>query len=163
MVDWIFQLDNMRLNYDDFSNHTYNQPGVKTRVPGFGNPKVVEYVDSKSSFSVGGYMNTLCGAIVDLGYTRTTNLYAAPYDFRKGPSELGNWFEDIEELIKNAYNNNNNSSVILIGHSMGGLLVHQFLINKPQEWKDKYIKAFISLSTPFGGTLKALKVFASGE
>ncbi|CAH1400261.1 unnamed protein product [Nezara viridula] len=155
-------IDNIRLNYDDFSNHTYNQPGVKIRVSDFGNPKVVEYLDSKSWFPVEGYLNVLTKAIVDLGYTRSKNLYAAPYDFRKGPSELGNWFEELEELIENAYRNNT-SSVILIGHSMGGLLIHKFLINKSQIWKDKYIKAFISLSTPFGGSMKALKVFASGD
>ena len=38
-----------------------------------------------------------------------------------------------------------------------------FLVRQPQEWKDKHIRAFISLSAPFAGTVRAIKVFAVGE
>ena len=38
-----------------------------------------------------------------------------------------------------------------------------YLNHKPQEWKDKYIKAFVTLAAPWGGAVKALKAFISGD
>lgn len=38
-----------------------------------------------------------------------------------------------------------------------------FLKLQPQSWKDQYIRRMISLSTPWAGSMKAVKVFAIGE
>lgn len=53
--------------------------------------------------------------------------------------------------------------VYLMGHSMGCHYVLYFLNHQNQEWKDKYIKGFISLGAPWGGAVKPLKVLASGN
>ncbi|XP_014277926.1 lysosomal phospholipase A and acyltransferase [Halyomorpha halys] len=155
-------VDNMKLNYDDLSNKTFNQPGVKTRIRNFGDPKVVEYLDPSARHFFGGYLNQLARELVDIGYIRQKNLYAAPYDFRKGPSELSHFFEELEQLVEEAHDYNN-SPVVLIGHSMGGQLTLKFLQDQSQQWKDKYVGAFISLSAPFGGTMKSLKTFVAGD
>lgn len=52
--------------------------------------------------------------------------------------------------------------VYLLGHSMGNLYILHFLKQQPQEWKDEFVQAVISLGAPWGGTVKSLAVLASG-
>lgn len=53
--------------------------------------------------------------------------------------------------------------VFLIGHSLGCLHLLYFLLRQPQAWKDRFIDGFISLGAPWGGSIKAMLVLASGE
>lgn len=77
--------------------------------------------------------------------------------------ELGEFFTNLTTLIENTYVKNGNTKVVVIAHSMGGPLTLVFLRQKTQAWKDKYIKALISLSGAYAGSVKALKVFAVGK
>lgn len=69
----------------------------------------------------------------------------------------------LKALVEETYTNNNKSAVTLLVHSMGGSMALQFLRLQSQKWKDTYIQRMISLSTPWGGAVKALKVFAIGK
>lgn len=51
---------------------------------------------------------------------------------------------------------------MLIAHSMGGPMTLHFLHLQTQEWKDKYIKCLLTLCGAWGGSVKAVKVFAIG-
>lgn len=53
--------------------------------------------------------------------------------------------------------------VYLLGHSMGNNYILYFLNQQTQDWKDHYIKGFISLGAPWGGAIKPLRVLASGR
>lgn len=76
----------MKLNYDNVTRTTSSQPGVEIRVPGWGNPFVVEYLDP-SRASAGAYFKDIANMLVnELGYVRNVSVRGAPYDFRKGPS-----------------------------------------------------------------------------
>lgn len=80
------QIDNLKLNYDNVTRTTSNQPGVEIKIPGWGDPIVVEYIDP-SRASPGSYFKDIGTMLVnDLGYIRNLSLRGAPYDFRKGPS-----------------------------------------------------------------------------
>ena len=46
---------------------------------------------------------------------------------------------------------------------MGGPMSLIFLQAQTQKWKDKYINSLITLAGVWGGSVKALKVFAIGK
>jgi lysophospholipase-3 len=46
---------------------------------------------------------------------------------------------------------------------MGGPMSLIFLQNQSKKWKDKYINSLITLAGAWGGSVKALKVFAIGD
>lgn len=65
-------------------------------------------------------------------------------------------------LTEETYQQNNNTPIVFIVHSMGGCMTLKFLRAQTQEWKDKYVRAMVSLAGAWGGAVKALKVFAVG-
>ena len=46
---------------------------------------------------------------------------------------------------------------------MGGPMALLFLQRQTQSWKNKYINSMITLAAPWGGSVKALKVYAIGK
>lgn len=66
-------------------------------------------------------------------------------------------------LVEKAYADNDNTPIILICHSMGSPNMLYFLNRQKQAWKDKYIRALVTLAGVWGGTVRAMKVFAVGE
>ncbi|XP_052747315.1 phospholipase A2 group XV [Bicyclus anynana] len=155
-------VDNLKLEYDNVTRTTKNPPGVDIRIPGWGNPEPVEWLDP-SHDSAGTYFNTIGDALVKIGYVRNVSLRGAPYDFRRAPNENGEFFVKLKTLVEETYTMNNKSAVTLLVHSMGGSMGLHFLRLQTQSWKDQYIRRMISLSTPWGGAVKALKVFAIGD
>lgn len=156
-------IDNIKLVYDNVTKTTRNQDGVDIRIPGWGDPFVVEYLDP-SKASPGQYFKDIGNMLVnELGYVRNVSLRGAPYDFRKGPSENVKFFGNLKELVEETYAMNNNAPVTLLAHSMGGPMSLIFLQLQSQKWKDKYINSMITLAGVWGGSVKALKVFAIGD
>lgn len=77
--------------------------------------------------------------------------------------ELQEFFVAFKSLVEETYTMNGNAPVLLIAHSMGGPLTLVFLQQQTQAWKDKHIRALVTLSGAWGGSVKALKVFAVGK
>lgn len=78
----------MKLTYHNDTRTTTNTEGVSVRVPGWGDPFSVEYLDP-SKASPGNYFKDVGNMLVNqLGYVRNLSLRGAPYDFRKAPSKL---------------------------------------------------------------------------
>ena len=46
---------------------------------------------------------------------------------------------------------------------MGSIMTLYFLNHQTQVWKDKYVRSFISIAGVWGGTARAVKVFALGD
>ncbi|XP_043670002.1 phospholipase A2 group XV-like isoform X1 [Vespula pensylvanica] len=156
-------IDNMKLIYDNVTRTTRNQDGVDIRIPNWGDPFIVEYLDP-SKASPGAYFKDIGNMLVDeLGYIRNISLRGAPYDFRKGPNENGEYFVKLKSLVEETYSINNNMPITLIAHSMGGPMALIFLQSQSQTWKDKYINSLITLAGVWGGSVKAIKVFAIGD
>ncbi|XP_063993799.1 phospholipase A2 group XV-like [Diachasmimorpha longicaudata] len=156
-------IDNMKLTYDNKTRLTSNSPGVDINIPGWGDPLVVEWLDP-SKASPGSYFKDVGNMLVnDLGYVRNGSLRGAPYDFRKAPNENGEFFVKLQSLIEETYIMNNKQPVTLIAHSMGGPMCLLFLQRQSQKWKNMYINSLITLGAVWGGSVKALKVFAIGD
>lgn len=77
--------------------------------------------------------------------------------------EQREYFEKVTELIEETYLKNGNKSVILITHSMGSPMMLFMLNHKDQAWKDKYIRAQVSLAGVWAGTVRAMKVGSVGD
>ncbi|XP_056106834.1 group XV phospholipase A2 [Rhinichthys klamathensis goyatoka] len=154
-------IDNMRLLYNRTTHLTEAPPGVDVRVPGFGKTYSLEYLDP-SKRSVGMYFFTIVQALVDWGYTRDDDVRGAPYDWRKAPNDNKEYFLRLQQMIEEMANKAQ-SPVVLIAHSMGNMYTLYFLNHQPQAWKDRYIKAFVSLGPPWAGVAKTLRVLATGD
>jgi lysophospholipase III len=157
-------IDNIRLVYDSTSKKSYNSPGVEMSVKGFGDTWTVEYLDT-SKYSVTAYFAQIVDAFVTkLKYVKGVNIRGAPYDWRKAPDELNDFYRNFTKLVEDTYSMNNNTKVMLIAHSMGNPVTLYWLNNYVnQTWKDTYIRMFVSLSGVWGGAAKTLRLMASGD
>uniref|UniRef100_A0A8B9ZA56 Lecithin-cholesterol acyltransferase n=1 Tax=Buteo japonicus TaxID=224669 RepID=A0A8B9ZA56_9AVES len=149
----------LQVVYNRTSRKMSNAPGVHIRVPGFGKTYSVEYLDQSK---LAGYLHTLVQNLVNNGYVRDQTVRAAPYDWRVGPQEQPEYFQNLKALIEEMHDEYQRG-VFLIAHSMGNLNVLYFLLQQTQAWKDQYIGGFISLGAPWGGSVKPLRVLASGD
>ncbi|NXD71937.1 LCAT acyltransferase, partial [Eolophus roseicapillus] len=76
--------------------------------------------------------------------------------------EQPEYFQNLKALIEEMHDEYQRR-VFLIAHSMGNLNILYFLLQQTQAWKDQYIGGFISLGAPWGGSVKPLRVLASGD
>uniref|UniRef100_A0A2P2MZ33 Lecithin-cholesterol acyltransferase-like 1 n=1 Tax=Rhizophora mucronata TaxID=61149 RepID=A0A2P2MZ33_RHIMU len=161
--------ERMMLYYDQDLDDYHNAPGVETRVHHFGSTQSLLYLDPCLK-QVTGYMAPLVESLERIGYVDSETLFGAPYDFRYGlaaeghPSKVGSKFlQDLRNLIENASKRNGGKPVIILSHSLGGLFVLQLLNRNPLSWRKRYIKHFIALSAPWGGTVEEMLTFAAGN
>ncbi|CAF2689474.1 unnamed protein product [Rotaria sp. Silwood2] len=155
-------VDNMRLTYNETTKKTSNLEGVEIKIPGFGNTSTVEYFDA-SGFPYSSYFAPIVRSLVTLGYTRGVNLRGAPYDFRRGLDEQNEFFDDFTQLVKDTYELNNQTKIVLVTHSMGGPFVLYWLHRQTSDFKAKYIRSMINIAAPWGGAIKALRLMISGD
>ncbi len=112
-------VDNIKLNYDNVTKTTFNQPGVDIKVNGFGQTDTVEYLDD-TKYSATGYFNVITQALVKkYNYVRGLNVRGAPFDWRKSPNEFDDYYKKLTHLVEETYEINNKTRVILVAHSMG--------------------------------------------
>ncbi|XVE55728.1 hypothetical protein DITRI_Ditri03aG0181600 [Diplodiscus trichospermus] len=159
----------MMLYYDRELDDYHNAPGVETRVPEFGSTESLLYLNPNLK-QLTEYMAPLVEPLEGIGYVRGETLFGAPYDFRYGlaaeghPSHVGSKFlQDLKDLIEKASASNGGKPVILLSHSLGGLYVLQLLNRNPPSWRQRFIKHFVALSAPWGGTVQEMLTFASGS
>lgn len=155
-------IDNVLLIYDNNTRTTQNSPGVETKIPGWGDPEVVEWIDPSHAPS-GAYFNNIANALAAHGYVRNVSIRGAPYDFRKAPNENQQWFVDLKVLVEQTYEANGKVPITFIVHSMGAPMTLVFLQQQRNSWKNKYISRIISLAGAWAGSVKAVKVFAIGD
>uniref|UniRef100_A0A0B7ADR0 Group XV phospholipase A2 n=1 Tax=Arion vulgaris TaxID=1028688 RepID=A0A0B7ADR0_9EUPU len=152
-------VENLRLWYEPITHKTYNTPGVDIKVPGFGYTSSIEFLDRSKIMH---YFYTIVQDLVSIGYSRGVSVRGAPYDFRKAPNELGDYFAQLKDLVEDTYRQNNNTKVVVIGHSMGSPVFLYFLNHQSQSWKDRFIQSYISLAGVWGGVIKAVRLMSSG-
>ncbi|KAJ4844412.1 Lecithin-cholesterol acyltransferase-like 1 [Turnera subulata] len=161
--------ERMMLYYDEELDDYRNAPGVDTRVPHFGSTQSLLCLDPHLKDAT-TYMAPLVESLEKVGYVNGETLFGAPYDFRYGlaaeghPSSVGSKFlKDLKDLIEKASARNGGKPVIILSHSLGGMFVLQLLNRNSISWRQKFIKHFVALATPWGGTVTQMITFASGN
>lgn len=109
------------------------------------------------------FYQPLLNFLQGMGYRPDINLFVPFFDFRLiGETRvLDAYFQKLKTLIEQAYSMNSNKSIVLISHSFGCLVTHEFLLRQTQEWKGRYIKRFVSVAGPYGGVPMVLPVMFS--
>ena len=77
------------------------------------------------------------------------------------PSVPNNYYGNLRQLVESSFNESG-KKVVLMAHSMGGLLAHHFLIQQSPEWKSHYIQSLITFSTPWKGAVVMANAVLSG-
>lgn len=77
--------------------------------------------------------------------------------------ELGDYMKQFKGLVEETYKMNKREKAIILCHSMGCLVMLYFLNQQTQAWKDQHVRSFFCLGGPWGGAVKSVKAFASGD
>jgi len=155
--------DDIKLVYNKTTDRMENTPGVLTRIPDFGNTSSIEYLDPELSHP-GQYFAPFVKSLVkQFGYQRGFNIRGAPYDFRYGPEYADEYYTKLKSLIESTFEINRKKKILLVSQSMGCPYTLIFLKRQSQEWIDKYIASWITISGPWGGAVKSLRAYISGD
>ncbi|KAL5968000.1 Phospholipase A2 group XV, partial [Taenia solium] len=155
--------DYFRLKYNNETRRTEENDKAIITFPGWGETWSVDNLDSRPH-SVTKYFQDLTTAFIQNPYyVPNFTIRGAPFDFRKAPNENVDFNPKLKQLVEETFHNGKEQRVVLLGHSMGALYALSFLKNQSDTWKRRYIKAFVAVSAPLGGSIKALKIEASGD
>ena len=105
----------------------------------------------------------MIGGLHLVGYYR--NCYQCCFTlFRLDILEKLGYYDNFTQLVETMYKDNGNTTVTIVSHSLGSPVTLYFLSNiASQQWKDKYIKAFVPLSGIWKGAVKGLSTITSGN
>jgi hypothetical protein len=97
--------------------------------------------------------------ILEYFYKKSHPVYAFPYDFRIVPNfdYMTKLQTSMKESIEQIYKENSEQKIVIIAHSLGSLIIMNFLNNNTKDWIDKYIDIVICINPPFNGSIIALK------
>lgn len=114
-------------------------------------------IDSRTTFML--TKNTYYSKMIDYLSRNNNQISALPYDFRMiHYQEYSNiLFAAYKNYIQTNFHHNNNEKCILVAHSMGGIIINQFLRTYvDKRWIQKYIEKVYYINVPFGGCPSAL-------
>lgn len=106
------------------------------------------------------YGKTFLQTFTQAGYRRNRDLFVAFYDWRKPVEESARRY--LVGWIDRAKKAANASKVILIGHSMGGLVARSY-IQSPEYPARNDVARLITLGTPHRGSAEAYTAWAGAE
>ncbi|KAF6982504.1 hypothetical protein CFC21_000884 [Triticum aestivum] len=109
-------------------------------------------------------MDKLLERLEGAGYRDGAAMFGAPYDFRYAvapaghPSRIGTeFFRSLKSLVERASQLNGDRPAIIVTHSYGGTLAHQFLIRQPLAWRRRFVRHFIPIAAPWGGLVLGMQ------
>lgn len=160
-IDCVY--DNMRLHYNATTRSTHNTDGVDIRAYQFGSLQSVSYLD-RYRIPKTDYFETIVATLEkENKLAREIDMRGAPFDFRKAPNELPEFFKNLSDLIEEQYIASDYRPVTLVCHSMGCLNSVLLLNQKSDTWKDIHIKRLITLGAPWSGSFKAISAMLFGD
>lgn len=145
-------LSNFKVSY---INNEF-QPDIPTITGPIGNCESIRIIKPwMVPFLKHDYFHTLLHFI-----EKDYDIYCFPYDFRilgnKNYRSLLN--QNLKESIERQ-----KEKVVLISHSLGGIFLHQFLLEQTMEWKDQHIDKLITINCPYGGSIHSFDILLKNK
>lgn len=134
---------------------TYLIPGLS----GFG--RIVDGYNRTSEQITKNFQVTE-GNIYNDPEDKAANFYHFPYDWRRDNRANANILKRLlDKRLKRwrEFSGNNNAKVILLAHSMGGL-ISRYYLEVLGGWQD--CKALFTFGTPYRGSINAINILANG-
>jgi len=170
-IEALISVPNLFCVYDNIglewkTGSVTNKTGSQVSVSNPWNLASFEFLDSNPLFQPDSpyFFSFVQSLVSNAGYQRNVNITGAPYDWRLGPLSLDSWFKQLKIQIENQVTSQG-SRVVIVGHSMGGILAHHFLASSKYVdliWKLRNIAGFVSISTPWLGAIEAAQAILSG-
>ncbi|KAH0787467.1 Lecithin:cholesterol acyltransferase family protein [Histomonas meleagridis] len=148
--------------YDNDKGIISNKPKLDLHPHDYGGVEGIRKVIDVFGIKVMESFDSLIDYLLDKGYEVQKNLFGAPYDWRLAVAGLRHttFFTDLKALCEKAYSVSK-QKVTVLGYSLGGMMLSQFLGNTPEittAWKNKYIDKAIFLAPAFAGAGDTLPV-----
>lgn len=93
----------------------------------------------------------------EIGYTKGTNFFVFPYDWRK---DIRTTQDNLDDLVEEAKTSSGQPKVNIVAHSMGGLVARNYISDSSKAVK---VNKLIELGVPHLGSVDALKVIMYGK
>ena len=110
------------------------------------------------SFPLFDYTSGLMESLNAQGYVENTDLFTFPYDWRYGVSE--DIVTQLKDRITSILSATGSTSVDIIAHSTGGLLVKKYVVENPD---NNHIDKAVFVGVPNTGAPKAVKALVQGD
>uniref|UniRef100_A0A5K3EWW6 Group XV phospholipase A2 n=1 Tax=Mesocestoides corti TaxID=53468 RepID=A0A5K3EWW6_MESCO len=155
--------DYFKLVYNNETRRSEDNDKASISFPGWGETWPVDNLDSRPHTVTKYFQDVTNAFTANPYYVSNFTIRGAPFDFRKAPNENEDFNPKMKLLVEETFRNGGNQRVVLLAHSLGTLYALNFLNNQTTSWKQRYIKALVAASGPLGGSVKALKIQASGD
>jgi hypothetical protein len=112
--------------------------------------------------------NPLIEALSAFGYS-PKNIFMQSYDWHLSLEALearDGYFTNLKYTIESAYHQNDKRKVVLVCHSLGGVVFtwfSQFITARDPDWMETYVHANVLLGAPLLGAPKAINALLSGD
>lgn len=147
--------------YNPETGNIESQPGIDVYPYDFGGELGLSKIVSIGALDVMDSFEPMFEYLKHKGYVVGKNLFGCPYDWRLAVPglEKKGFFDDLQGLIEKAYTYTANKKVTILGYSLGGMMISQYLGRvAKKEFVDKYIRSAIFLAPAFGGSGETLPV-----
>jgi len=102
------------------------------------------------------FFNSLVTLLNNYGYKNDSDLFVFPYDWRLDVSSSSSMLQTKIQQIKEK---TGSDKVDVIAHSMGGLLIKEYI----KTYNGNFINKFIDIGTPHNGSPKSYKILTYGD
>ena len=96
------------------------------------------------------------------GWRLSTDLFAAPFDWRLPSVAQATFFNSTQALVERASALNGGKKVVLWAFSFGPQYTLSFLHRMSPAWKERYIAAFVATSPVWSGAPSAMTSYVAG-
>lgn len=150
----------LRADYDATLQKIVPQKDLKVSVHDFKGIEGISYADHgiPFDFHVFESFGPMVSFLLDHGYRVKQDLFGAPYNWVMAMDGLDDFYPQLKDLVEEAYSKNDNQKVTILGFSLGGFVLQQFLLKYSEDWKSKYISKLVLLAPAFAGAGQTLDV-----